>query len=124
MILPRLPTGLRALVEVIPPVQRVADVGAGHGAVSARLAAERRRVIAAEAGPGPLAELRRNLASWGAPVEARSASRELTWVAMQCVQDAELIEPWLRTHGRNVRTQLDAVERGRVYPTWVVDVPR
>lgn len=69
---PRLSPRLRALLALVPSeAQGVADVGAGHGALSAWLARLGHRVIATEAGPGPFAELCANLARWQAGVEAR-----------------------------------------------------
>lgn len=62
---PRLPARLRGLLSLIPDEAGcVADIGAGHGALSARLAQSGRRVIATEAKPGPYDELCRNLARW------------------------------------------------------------
>ena len=61
---PRLALRLRVLRDLLPPGS-VADVGAGHGALAAHLAAGGRRVIAIEAQRGPLAELRANLEAWG-----------------------------------------------------------
>jgi tRNA (adenine22-N1)-methyltransferase len=61
---PRLSLRLRILRDLLPP-GHVADVGAGHGALAAHLAAAGRRVIAIEALPAPLAELRANLDAWG-----------------------------------------------------------
>ena len=74
---PRLPRRLRAALELLPAdVRRVADVGAGHGALSVHLARTSRRVIATESGRGPFAELCRNLAEWDAAtlVDARQGS--------------------------------------------------
>jgi tRNA A22 N-methylase len=57
---------LRSVGSLVPPgCSAIADVGAGHGALCAMLAARTAaRVIATEASAGPLAELRRNLAAW------------------------------------------------------------
>jgi tRNA (adenine22-N1)-methyltransferase len=74
VVTPRLPQRLRALIALVPAHTRgVADVGAGHGALSAWLALLGHRVIATEAGHGPFAELCANLARWQAAgrVEAR-----------------------------------------------------
>lgn len=74
---PRLPERLRALLRLVPAdANGVADVGAGHGALSAALALRGWRVIATEARPGPFGELRRNLARWnvGELVDARQGS--------------------------------------------------
>jgi tRNA (adenine22-N1)-methyltransferase len=69
------PARLRSVAALVPPTcTRVADVGAGHGALAAHLAQDGvASVIAIERWPGPLAELRANLARWGvdALVEVR-----------------------------------------------------
>lgn len=73
---PRLPPRLRAVVALVPESARVVgDVAAGHGALSAQLVRQGvETVIATEVAPGPLAELRGNLDSWGLSrrVEVRS----------------------------------------------------
>ena len=51
-----------------------------------------------------------------------AAARGVRWVALQCVQDAEMVEPWLRAHDCAVLACCVAVERGRSYPTWLVAV--
>ena len=62
---PRLPRRLRAVLELLPhDARRVADIGAGHGALCAHLTASADMVIAIEAQAGPFAELRRNLERW------------------------------------------------------------
>ena len=74
---PRLPRRLRAALELVPAdVRRVADIGAGHGALSVHLAWTSRSVIATEAQRGPFDELRRNLSGWDAAalVDARHGS--------------------------------------------------
>ena len=65
---PRLGGRLRAVLALVPAeAHRVADVGAGHGALSAHLAAAGvPTVIATESQDGPLAELCRNLDAWEA----------------------------------------------------------
>jgi tRNA A22 N-methylase len=57
---------LRSVGSLIPPgTAGVADVGAGHGALCAGLAARTSaRIIATEISAGPLSELRANLAAW------------------------------------------------------------
>lgn len=71
---PHLSARLLAVLPLVPEDSVcVADIGAGHGALSARLAQSGRRVIATEAKAGPCDELRRNLARWqlGDRVEVR-----------------------------------------------------
>ncbi|HEX6538192.1 MAG TPA: tRNA (adenine(22)-N(1))-methyltransferase TrmK [Candidatus Dormibacteraeota bacterium] len=73
----RLPPRLEALLRLVPAdANGVADVGAGHGALSAAQAQRGWRVIATEARPGPFDELRRNLARWNVStlVDARQGS--------------------------------------------------
>ena len=63
---PRLGKRLSAVLSLVPvEAGRVADVGAGHGALSAQLVTTREvSVIATESREGPFAELCRNLSSW------------------------------------------------------------
>ena len=53
---------------------------------------------------------------------AGAASRDVAWVALQCIQDAELVEPWLAEQGWPVLAACVPVERGHKYPTWLVSV--
>lgn len=154
---PRLPRRLCVLLDLLPSADAVADVGAGHGALAAHLA--RRgvaHVVATEARRGPLAELQRNLATWGVAVETRlgeglsplrpgevegvvaagmgartllgicaqAGGYGLRWLALQCVQDPELVDPWLAHRGWQVLARCGVVERHHLYPTWVVEVGR
>ena len=158
---PRLSRRLSALREMLPP-GRVVDVGAGHGALSARLALDGREVIATEATAPALAELRGNLARWGladavgtragdglgpvAPGEVEGAvvagmgghrivaiaaaapSRRLRWVAIQCVQRTAAVESWLRaaegSGGWRTLEMRTVPDRGRLYPTWILEPAR
>ncbi|MDQ6857006.1 MAG: class I SAM-dependent methyltransferase [Candidatus Dormibacteraeota bacterium] len=63
---PALSGRLRSVGSLIPrETECVADVGAGHGALCAGLAARTSaRIIATEIAAGPLRELRANLAAW------------------------------------------------------------
>jgi tRNA A22 N-methylase len=159
MTTPRLNARLRALLELIPAAQAVADVGAGHGALAVHLAHRgAQRVIATEAAGGPYDELCHNLDWWNARarVEARfganldpivpgevegvvaagmgarnllsicagAAERAVRWVALQGIQDAELVEPWLQEHGWRVVAKREMVDRGHIYPTWLAEVAR
>ena len=45
-------------------------------------------------------------------------------LVLQCVQDAGLVEPWLRGRGWVVVAADDVPEAGRRYPTWLVEVGR
>jgi tRNA A22 N-methylase len=51
-----------------------------------------------------------------------AADRAVRWVALQCIQDAELVEPWLREHGWRVVARKEMVDRGHIYPTWLAEV--
>ena len=64
---PRLSARLRAVAALVPAeAARVADVGAGHGALSLHLARRGSAVIAVESQTGPLDELKANLQMWHA----------------------------------------------------------
>jgi tRNA (adenine22-N1)-methyltransferase len=62
---------LRRVFEMVPYGGAVADIGSGHGALAAALAARGQRVVATERTPGRLESLRRDLARRGVPVAAR-----------------------------------------------------
>lgn len=154
---PRLPARLRGLLDLVPTaVAAVADIGAGHGALSAHLLQRSRRVVATEVAPGPLREVRRNLSAWGVlpPVETRlgwglqplehgefeaaivagvgahtllaiaadAVEKAVPVLVLQCVQRPHLVEPWLAARGWRVMRRDDLADRGRVYPTWLVEV--
>jgi tRNA (adenine22-N1)-methyltransferase len=55
---------------------------------------------------------------------AGAAERGVRWVALQCIQDAELVEPWLSERHWTVLARTVLVDRGRSYPTWLAAVPR
>jgi tRNA (adenine22-N1)-methyltransferase len=155
---PRLPRRLRTVLDLLPDgAARVADVGAGHGALSAHLSEDGRVVIATESQDGPFAELCRNLDGWNARasvdtrrgaalqplqrgevdavvvagVSAHTAlsicqearEKRVRWVVLQCVQGVSQVEPWLAAQGWPVLSRVDAVDRRRTYPTWLVGVP-
>ena len=54
---------------------------------------------------------------------AGAAGRGVRWVGLQCIQDAELVEPWLREQGWTVLASWVTVERRHRYPTWLVALP-
>ncbi|HKR98085.1 MAG TPA: tRNA (adenine(22)-N(1))-methyltransferase TrmK [Candidatus Dormibacteraeota bacterium] len=156
---PRLSSRLSAVLSLIPDgAQDIADVGAGHGSLSAALAASGgRRVIAIEAQRGPLTELERNLREWElasppvvrtgldlepiadgevdtvivAGLSARTALRVcgeaqrkgVRWMVLQCMQGKDQVEPWLSANGWRVVRRVDAMQRRRSYPIWLVEVP-
>jgi tRNA (adenine22-N1)-methyltransferase len=53
---------------------------------------------------------------------AGAAPRDVRWVALQCVQDAELVEPWLEAAGWRVLASTVVADRGHNYPTWLCEV--
>ena len=53
---------------------------------------------------------------------AGAAARQVRWVALQCIQDPELIEPWLGEQGWTVDVACVPVDRRRRYPTWLARV--
>lgn len=50
---------------------------------------------------------------------AGAAERGVRWVGLQCIQDAELVDPWLQARGWQVLASCVPVERRHAYPTWV-----
>ena len=51
-----------------------------------------------------------------------AAQRGVRWIALQCIQDAELVEPWIEAQGWRIAASQVVVDRGHNYPTWVVEV--
>jgi len=105
---PRLPQRLRAVLELVPhDAARIADVGAGHGALAVHLALRGVSVIATESQPGPLAELRRNLRSWQAAdvVTARGGD------GLEAIDDGEV--DTVVVAGMGARTVLRILDRAR-----------
>jgi tRNA A22 N-methylase len=93
---------------------------AAGGAVEARFGADLEPIARGEvegvvaAGMGARSLLR---------ICAGAAERGVSWVALQCIQDAELVEPWLAAHRWPVLSSSVIVDRRHRYPTWVVAVP-
>jgi tRNA (adenine22-N1)-methyltransferase len=143
---------LRRVLDLVPADGAVADIGSGHGALAAALAARGQRVIATERTPSREARLRRDLARRGVPVATRRGEgmnvfadgevdtvviaglggRSLLrimesscwlprWLVLQPMQDADLVEGWIRARGWPV-VDAEAVERGRRYRAWRVRV--
>src|ERR1700704_3123029 len=67
----RLSPRLRHVLDLVPHTGAVADIGSGHGALAAALAARGQRVLATERTPRTEAGLRRELARIGIPVATR-----------------------------------------------------
>jgi tRNA A22 N-methylase len=55
-------------------------------------------------------------------IGAGAAARRVAWVALQCIQDAELVEPWLAAQRWPVLASCVAIDRGHRYPTWLARV--
>ncbi len=51
-----------------------------------------------------------------------AAGRGVRWVALQCVQDPELIAPWATARGWRTVSAAVVVDRRHNYPTWVFEV--
>lgn len=67
----RLSARLRGVLDFVPPDGAVADIGSGHGALAAAVAARGQRVLATERTPGRVDSLRRDVARRGVPVATR-----------------------------------------------------
>jgi tRNA (adenine22-N1)-methyltransferase len=149
----RLSPRLRQVFELVPATGAVADIGSGHGALAAALAARGQRVLATERTPRTEAGLRRDLARLGIPVATRRGEglaalrqgevetaviagmggRNLVrilesspwlprWLVLQPMQDADLVEAWILARSWQA-VATDAIERGRRYRAWRVEVP-
>jgi tRNA (adenine22-N1)-methyltransferase len=149
----RLSPRLRHVFELVPLTGAVADIGSGHGALAAALAGRGQRVVATERTPRTEEGLRRDLARLGIPVATRrgeglaalregevetaviaglggrsllrilESSRWLPrWLVLQPMQDADLVEAWIRARSWPA-VAADAVDRGRHYRAWRVEVP-
>jgi tRNA A22 N-methylase len=53
---------------------------------------------------------------------AGAAERGVRWVALQCIQDSELVEPWIAARGWQVAEHARVVDRRHGYPTWIAEV--
>jgi tRNA (adenine22-N1)-methyltransferase len=148
----RLSPRLRRVLELVPADGAVADIGSGHGALAAALAARGQRVIATERTPRMVARLQLDLARIGVPVATRGGEgmevfgdgevdtvviaglggRSLLrilesspwlpgWLVLQPMQDADLVEGWIAAKGWPA-VDTDAIQRGRRYRAWRVQV--
>ena len=127
---PRLSPRLRGLLELVPrQAHRVADVGAGHGALSTWLARLGHRVIATEASPGPFAELCANLERWQAGVEARQgagleplATGEVDAAVVAGMGARTMLAIADQAPGRGVRfLVLQCMQRRELVAPWITD---
>ena len=46
----------------------------------------------------------------------------MRWLALQCVQHPEKLAGWVRDAGWNVAVEAVCEQRGRAYPTWVLEI--
>jgi len=149
----RLSARLRRVLEMVPADGAVADVGSGHGALAAALAARGQRVLATERTPLRLESLKQDLARRGVPVATRwgeglAALRhgEVETVVIAGLGGRNLVailesSSWL-PHWLVLQPMQDAAmvegwiadrrwpavcgeanERGRRYQAWRVEVP-
>jgi tRNA (adenine22-N1)-methyltransferase len=138
---------------LVPTTGAVADIGSGHGALAAALAARGQRVVATERTPLRLESLEQDLGRHGVPVATRRGEglaalregevetavvaglggRNLVamleasswlphWLVLQPMQDADIVEAWIRAR-RWPAVAGEAAERGRRYRAWRVEVP-
>jgi tRNA (adenine22-N1)-methyltransferase len=138
---------------MVPTEGAVADIGSGHGALAAALAARGQRVLATERTAGRVESLQQDLARRGIPVATRRGEgiaalrpgevetaviaglggRNLVaileasswlphWLVLQPMQDADIVEGWIEAR-RWSSVAAEAVERGRRYRAWRVEVP-
>jgi tRNA (adenine22-N1)-methyltransferase len=149
----KLSARLRAVLDLVPPEGSVADIGSGHGALAAAVAARGQRVLATERTPGRLGSLREDIAKRGIPVATRSGEGlaalregEVEIAVIAGLGGRNLVSmlessPWLPAClvlqpaqdeamveewiGARGFTAIsgDTTERGRRYRTWRVEVP-
>jgi tRNA (adenine22-N1)-methyltransferase len=55
-------------------------------------------------------------------IAAQAPGRGLRWLALQCVQHPEELAGWVRAAGWRVAVETTCEQRGRIYPTWVLEV--
>ncbi|HXA42334.1 MAG TPA: tRNA (adenine(22)-N(1))-methyltransferase TrmK [Candidatus Solibacter sp.] len=149
----RLSARLRGVLDLVPAYGAVADIGSGHGALAAAVAARGQRVLATERTPGRVESLRRDMARRGIPVATRRGE------GLAALRQGEVdIAVIAGLGGRNLVAMLESspwlprwlvlqpvqdaamvedwicakgfaavsdetTERGRRYRTWRVDVP-
>ncbi len=128
-----LPARLRGVGALVPAGSAaVADIGAGHGALSAALALRgSARVIATELSAGPLRELRSNLSAWqlGERVEVRCgpgltplAAGEVEVVVIAGVGANTMLRIADEAPSRGVRwLVLQCMQRDQLVLPWLAD---
>jgi tRNA (adenine22-N1)-methyltransferase len=55
-------------------------------------------------------------------IASQAPGRRLRWLALQCVQHPERLAGWLRESGWSVAVETVCEQRGRAYPTWVLEL--
>jgi tRNA (adenine22-N1)-methyltransferase len=111
----RLSPRLRRILELVPSDGSVADIGSGHGALAAALAARGQRVIATERTPRAVARLRRDLARIGVPVATRQGE------GMDPFHEGEVDTVVIA--GLGGRNLVRILESSRWLPCWLVLQP-
>ncbi len=111
----RLSPRLRRVLELVPVDGAVADIGSGHGALAAALAARGQRVIATERTPRMVARLQRDLARIGVPVATRRGE------GMEVFGDGEVDTVVIA--GLGGRSLLRILESSPWLPGWLVLQP-
>jgi tRNA (adenine22-N1)-methyltransferase len=56
-------------------------------------------------------------------IAAQAPGRGLRWLALQCVQHPEELAGWVRAAGWRVAVEAVCEQRGRLYSTWVLELP-
>ena len=57
-------------------------------------------------------------------IASMAREKEVEWMALQPMQRAGLIEPWLAAAGWTILHHSTIAERDRTYPTWIAEVRR
>ena len=55
-------------------------------------------------------------------IAAGAPGRGLRWLALQCVQDPDVLAAWVRETGWRVAVETVCEQSGRLYPTWVLEM--
>jgi tRNA (adenine22-N1)-methyltransferase len=111
----RLSPRLRHVLELVPDTGAVADIGSGHGALAAALAARGQRVLATERTPRTEAGLRRDLARIGIPVATRRGE------GLAVLRDGEVETVVIA--GMGGRSLIRILDSSRWLPRWLVLQP-
>ena len=149
----RLSARLRGVLDMLPTDGAVADIGSGHGALAAAVAARGQRVLATERTPGRVDSLRQDIARRGIPVATRwgeglgalrEGEVEIAVIAglggrnlVSMLESSSWLPRWLVLQPAQDPAMVEdwirargfaavsgeTIERGRRYRTWRVEVP-